>query len=154
MYTKILVPMDGSKIAECVLPTVEWFARVSNVREIVIVRVVEPLHMRADLERHLDPDERRHLEEDGRKLAEAYCEEISSKLKNKKVTITGKILTGKPAEAITEYVAKDKEIDLIIMATHGRSGVGKLIHGSTTDRVIHDAVVPVLLVTPHERKLK
>ena len=45
MYTKILVPMDGSEIAERVLPTVEWFAKVSKVKEIVIVRVVEPLQM-------------------------------------------------------------------------------------------------------------
>jgi len=154
MYTKILVPMDGSEIAERVLPIVEWFARVSNVREIVIVRVVEPLHMRDDLERHIRPDERHLIEEDSQKLAAAYCEEICDKLKNKKVNATGKILTGKPAEAITEYVAKDKEIDLIIMATHGRSEVGKLLRGSTTDRVIHDAVVPVLLVTPHDRKPK
>ena len=154
MYTKILVPMDGSEIAECVLPTVEWFANVSNVKEIVIVRVVEPLHMRDDLERHIHPDERKRIEEDSQKLAKAYCEEISNKVKTKKVTVTGKILMGKPAEAITEYVAKDKEIDLIIMATHGRSEVGKLLHGSTADRVIHDAVVPVLLVTPHDRKPK
>ena len=154
MYTKILVPMDGSEIAECVLPTVEWFTEVSNVKEIVIVRVVEPLHMRDDLERHIRPDERHRIEEDSQKLAETYCQEICNKLKNNKVTITGKILTGKAAEAITEHVAKDKEIDLIIMATHGRSEVGKLLRGSTADLVIHDAVVPVLLVTPHDRKPK
>ena len=152
MYTKILVPMDGSETAERVLPTVEWFIRVSNVKEIVIVRVVEPLHVRDDLERQFDPDERKHIENDTKKLAGAYCDEIVKRLKNKKATITGKILEGKTAKAITEYVDKDKDVNLIIMATHSRSGVGKLLHGSTADEVIHDAVVPVLLVTPHDRK--
>ena len=152
MYTKILVPMDGSKIAECVLPTVEWFAKVSNVKEIVITRVVEPLHVRDELERQFDPDERKHIEKDTQRIAETYCEEIVGKLKLNKAKATVKILTGKPAEAITKHVAKDKAIDLIIMATHGRSEVGKLLHGSTADQVLHDAVVPILLVTPHDRK--
>jgi nucleotide-binding universal stress UspA family protein len=152
MYTKILVPMDGSETSERVLPTVEWFIRVSNVKEIVIVRVVEPLHMRDDLEHQFDPDERKNIEKDSKKMAEAYCAEIVKRLKTKKATITGKVLEGKPAEAITKYVAKDKEVDLIIMATHSRSGVGKLLHGSTADEIIHEAEVPVLLVTPHGRK--
>jgi len=152
MYTKILVPMDGSEIAECVLPILEWFVRVSNVKEIVIIRVVEPMHMRDDIEKHIPPDERKHIEEDSRELAEAYCKKIISRLKNNEVTKTATVLTGKPARAITEYVTKDKEIDLIIMATHGRSGVGRLLHGSTADQIIHDAVVPIMLVTPHDRK--
>lgn len=152
MYTKILVPMDGSEIAECVLPTVEWFARVSNVKEIVITRVVEPLHMRDDLELHVIPEQREQIEKDIKKMAEDYCEEIRSKLKSHKATVTGKVLVGKPAEAITELAAKDKEIDLIIMATHGRSGMGRLFYGSTADRIIHNAVVPILLVTPRGRK--
>lgn len=154
MYTKILVPMDGSEIAECVLPTVVWFAKVSNVREIVILRVVEPLHLRDDLERHFDPDERSHIEQDQINMARSYCEQICEQFKNKEITIKAEILTGKPAETITDYVAKEKEIDLIIMATHGRSGVGRLLHGSTADQVVHDAIVPVLLVTPHDRKPK
>jgi nucleotide-binding universal stress UspA family protein len=152
MYTKILVPMDGSEIAECVLPTVEWFAKVSNVKEIIIVRVVEPLHMRDDLELHFVPEQRETIEKDIKKIAEDYCEEVRSKLKSNKASVTAKVIMGKPAEVITKLVAKDKEIDLIIMATHGRSGVGRLLHGSTADRIIHDAVVPIMLVTPHDRK--
>ena len=152
MYTKILVPMDGSETAERVLPTVEWFIRVSNVKEIVIARVVEPLHVRDNLELQFDPDERKHIENDSKKLAKTYCDEIVKRLKTKKATITAKILEGKPAEAITKYVAEDKEVDLIIMATHSRTGVGKLLRGSTADEVMHDAEVPVLLVTPHDRK--
>lgn len=152
MYTKILVPMDGSEIAECVLPTVEWFAKVSNVKEIVIVRVVEPLHIRDGLEKHFDPEERKHIQSDSKKLAETYCEEVIKNLKTGKATAEWKVLEGKPAEAIIKYVHKDKEVDLIIMATHARSEMGKMLHGSTADEVIHEAVVPVLLVTPHGRK--
>lgn len=152
MYTKILVPMDGSEIAECVLPTVEWFARVSNVKEIVIVRVVEPLRMRDDLELHVIPEQREKIEKDMKKMAEDYCEGIRSKLKSDKATVTAKVLTGKPAEAITGLAARDRVIDLIIMATHGRSGIGRLFYGSTASRIIHSAVVPILLVTPRRRK--
>ncbi len=155
MYTKILVPMDGSEIAECVVPTVEWFAKVSNVKEIVILRVIEPLHLRNNLERHFSLQERRHLEQDELNIAKSYCVEISARLNVKKSTrVKPEALVGKPAETITEYVSIEKEIDLIIMATHGRSGVGRLLHGSTADKVLHDAIVPVLMVTPHDRNPK
>lgn len=148
MYTKILVPMDGSELAECVLPYVRWFAKVSNVKEIVLIRVVEPLHVRDNLERQFDPDERHHIEQDGINMAKSYCEDIRNRLKDCGITIKAEVLTGKPAEAITDYIAKDKETDLIIMATHGHSGVKRWVRGSTADRVLSTSTVPVLFVRP------
>ena len=59
------------------------------------------------------------------------------------------LTTTKPADKIIDYMKNDKELDLVIMATHGRSGMGQLLHGSTADRVVHEATVPVLLVTAH-----
>ena len=72
MYTKILVPLDGSELAECVLPYVRWFAKVSNAKEIVFIRVVEPLHLRDDLENQFDPKERQRIERDCMRIAESY----------------------------------------------------------------------------------
>lgn len=154
MYTKILVPLGGSKLAECVLPTVRWFAKVSHVEEIVILRVVESLHVRDNLERQFSPDERRHLEQDTLKSSKSYVEQIAGQLNDTGIPIKQEIIMGKPSETITKYVKEDKDIDLIIMATHGRSGVGRLIQGSTADHVLHDATVPVLLVTPHARQVE
>lgn len=148
MYTKILVPLDGSKLAECVLPTVQWFAKVSHVQEILFMRVVEPLHVRDNLEKHFGPDERLRLEQDEINSAKTYCDSITVQFKDIGILISSSTPVGKPAETIIDYIKKDKDLDLIIMATHGRSGVGQLLHGSTADRVVHDTTVPVLLVTP------
>ncbi len=148
MYTKILVPLDGSELAECVLPYVEWFAKVSNVREIVFIRIVEPLHVRDNLERQFDPDERHHIEQDGINMARSYCDQVTSQCNLSDITVKSEVLTGKPAEVIADYLAKDKEIDLIIMATHGDSGFRRWVRGSTVDRILSASTVPVLLVRP------
>ena len=150
MYTKILVPLDGSEFAECVLPYVEWFARVSDVNEIVFLRVVEPLHMYGGLESTVLPRERRHLENDSMKLATSYLDKIASRLQGGKFTVRPVIASGKPGDYIPEYVSKS-DVDLIIMATHGYSGIHRWVRGSIADRILHASSAPVFLVTPKDK---
>ena len=64
MYTKILVTLDGSKLAESVIPYVQWFTKVSKVNEIVLLRAVQHLHMAGGLESHVIPEERQNIEQD------------------------------------------------------------------------------------------
>jgi nucleotide-binding universal stress UspA family protein len=150
MYTKILVPLDGSEFAECVLPYVQWFAKVSNVNEIVFLRVVKPLHMYGSLESTVMPKERKRIEYDSEELAREYLDRIVSQFKESGVTVRPLVVSGKPGEYIPEYVVKSN-VDLIIMATHGFSGIHKWVSGSIADRILHASSAPVFLVTPKDR---
>lgn len=150
MYTKILVPLDGSEFAECVLPYVQWFAKVSNVNEIVFLRVVEPLHMYGGLESTVLPRERQHIEHDSVELATSYLDQIAGQFKESGVKVRPVVASGKPGDYIPEYVAKSN-VDLIIMATHGFSGIHRWVRGSIADRILHASSAPVFLVTPRDR---
>jgi nucleotide-binding universal stress UspA family protein len=150
MYTKILVPLDGSETAECVLPYVKWFAGVSNVNEIVFLRIVEPLHISGGLESQVPPEEKEHIQGDAATLARQYLKKVSAQFIDGKIKISTIVLTGKPAKTIAEYVSKS-DVDLIIMATHGFSGVHRWVSGSVADEVLHAALVPVFMVKPEDK---
>ena len=150
MYTKILVLLDGSELAECVLPYVEWFLKVSKVNEVAFLRVVKPFKIPGGIESALPPEERRRIEEDAIVLARDYLDKTISKFKMGKITVKSLVLTGKPAKVIADYVAKC-DVDLIIMATHGFSGIHRWVRGSVADEVLHAATAPVFLVTPKNK---
>ena len=150
MYTKILVPLDGSELAECVFPYVKWFIKVSDVNEIVLLRVVKPFHMAGGLEAQVIPEEKEHIEQDAVKLAAEYLGKLAARFKDKEMKITPVVKLGKPAKIISEYVSKS-DVDLFIIATHGFSGVHRWVRGSVADEILHAALVPVLLVKPQDR---
>lgn len=150
MYTKILVLLDGSEISECVLPYVEWFMKVSKLDEVVFLRVEEPLKMPRGMETAVIPEDRERIEKDANKLAMEYLEGIVGGFKTRKTKVRPMVLRGKPSEVIADYVTRG-HIDLVIMATHGHSGVRKFFIGSTADRVIRTVTAPIFLVTPKDR---
>ena len=147
MNPRILVPLDGSELAECVLPYVNWFNTLSDVKEIAFLRVVEPLHLLGGIESRFSPEEREHIEQDSINLATDYLKELAGQFSQTGVKVTSAVIQGQPAEAINKY-ADDHHFDLIIMATHGHSGVSRWLRGSVADRVLDHARVPVLLVRP------
>ena len=150
MYTKILVPLDGSEMAECVIPYVQWFMKVSQVNEIVLLRVVEPFHIAGGLESSVMPEDRKQIQHDVKGLAGEYLDKIAGQLKEEKVKITPTTIEGKPAKAIADYVSTC-DVDLIIMATHGFSGLHRWVRGSVADEILHAAKVPVFMVKPEDR---
>ncbi len=77
--------------------------------------------------------------------AESYLDKLVSGIDYGKVSVQKEILVGKAAESLAEY-AKKNDIDLIIVATHGRSGVSRWVWGSVADRLLRSAPVPVLMV--------
>lgn len=147
MNPRILVPLDGSELAECVIPYVSWFNTLSDVKEIVFIRVVEPLHLLGGIESRFGPEEREHIEQNGMNLASDYLKQVTSQFKGGGVKINTVVFKGDPAGTISDYVNQNA-IDLIIMATHGHSGVSRWLRGSVADRVLSHARVPVLLVKP------
>jgi nucleotide-binding universal stress UspA family protein len=146
MYKKIMVPVDGSELAECVLPHVQTMAAAKGVQTVVFVRVVEPLSLTPVRgETWLTEEEMKQVDVKSKAVAESYLEKLVSGLDYGKVAIQKEVLVGRAAEQLAEYAGKN-DIDFIIVATHGRSGVSRWVWGSVADRLLRSAHVPVLMV--------
>jgi nucleotide-binding universal stress UspA family protein len=144
MYQKILVPLDGSELAECVLPHVEALAGGCEVKTVVFARVVEPIHPPTG-DWVMEPEQIKKLEGEHKRAAEEYLRKIAAKAAPAGASVETAVLRGAPAESLADYAAKN-QADLIIIATHGRSGVSKWVWGSVADRILRSACVPVLMV--------
>lgn len=144
MYRKILVPLDGSKLAECVLPHVESIARGCGAGSLVFVRVIDT-YMPSAVFARMDESTRKEFEENNKTAAKDYLDEVAGRVKLDRVETQKQLLTGSAAESIAEYATKN-DIDLIAIATHGRSGVSRWAWGSVADRILRSACIPVLMV--------
>jgi nucleotide-binding universal stress UspA family protein len=148
MYENIAVPLDGSKLAECVLPHVEQIAAGCSTLEVTLVSVTERVSSR----RYVEDESQQlggRLAAEGRgrleKQAQRYLSRIAKGLEAKGIKAQTQVLLGDPAEQIA-YYAEHHPCDLIVMASHGRSGPSRWAHGSVADRVVRASCVPVLMV--------
>src|SRR3990170_1672841 len=100
MYNKILVPLDGSKLAECVLPHVEDIAKGCSAEAVVLIRVVETLYMpiTAGEGYSLSTRDLQRIEEEAKTDAARYLNDLIGRLKYGKVSIKTEVIVGKPAE--------------------------------------------------------
>ena len=145
MYQKIMVPLDGSELAECVLPHVEAIARACKVKDVIFVRVVEPLHLHGGVESGFSPEERRRLDEKGMNTARNYLNQVISRGKYNEIGARPEVLLGKVTDTLADYAEKNG-LDLIIIATHGHSGISRWVWGGVADRLLRSACVPILMV--------
>jgi nucleotide-binding universal stress UspA family protein len=150
MENRILVPLDGTKTGEAVLPKLEDLLLRSTPRmdaEVTLLKVITRMnfnmlheHEAAQLPR--SDEEISELTQE----AQAYLEEVAEGLKSKGIKVNTMITTGSAAEAIVK-AAHDIQAHLIAMATHGRSGVVRWAIGSVTDEVIRlEENIPVFAV--------
>ncbi len=142
MYQKILVPLDGSELAECVLPHVEAIAKGCEVKEVIFIRAVEPFLRGAY---SFSEKELKHFELENREFAKEYLNQLMGRIKYDGASIQTVAITGKAVESITDYATRNA-VDLIIIATHGRSGVSRWARGSVADRLLRSSCIPVLMV--------
>jgi len=145
MYKKILVPLDGSELAECVLPHVESIANGCGVQQVVFLRVVERLNRFCDLEGCVTQETMNNIDADNKEAAEKYLSQLIERTRYDGISVKPEAIAGPPGESIADYATKNS-IDLIVIATHGRSGVSRWTWGSVADRVLRSACVPVLMV--------
>ena len=176
MYKKVVVPLDGSKLAETVLPHVEQIAADRPTTKVVLVSVTGrivgqtksaggrasnvpvteeiPAPVIQDLRLPvLDETTTAGVEEPSvsilfgrmQKQAENYLKRISKRMHGKKVNSDFQVLLGNPAEEIINY-ANENEADLIVIASHGRSGISKWTHGSVADKIFRSADIPVFMI--------
>jgi nucleotide-binding universal stress UspA family protein len=139
MYKRILVPLDGSPLAARVLPHVQELAK-SIGAEVVLLRVAF-----AHIFPAADPLE---IQVTAVQEAETYVVEWAKTLQDAGVRAEGKVRYGDPVEEILDHVSWD-HIDLIAMATHGRTGVKRVVLGSVVEHVLRRAPVPMLLLRAH-----
>src|SRR4030042_4500126 len=128
MYTKIMVPVDGSQMAECVLPHVEALAKGSQVKEVVFVRVVEPLRVASSGEFVLSQQEIARFEAEHKDNSERYLKGLVGRVKLEGVKCRWEVITGTVAENLADCAAT-KAIDLIVIATPGRPGASPWVWG-------------------------
>lgn len=140
MYKKILVPLDGSELSEAALPFTEKLAG-SLGSELVLLYVCE------------SSDDKHH------RMGESYLEKMIQILKNgvekhlekpgtQTIHIKSEILFGDPAEQIVDYAVKS-DIDLVVMSTHGQSGIKRWTLGSVSEKVVRVINCPVALIRVH-----
>jgi len=138
MYEKIVVPLDGSKLAEVALPYAEELAAKMGSK-IVLLSVLESAE---DYEFQKTQIYIKKITEATRQRAEKYLE----KSEGKEITVEAATRVGYPAEGVVSYANKGG-FKLIIMATHGRSGIGRWALGSVADKVVRTAArQPLMLI--------
>jgi nucleotide-binding universal stress UspA family protein len=148
MYKKILVPLDGSKLAECVLPYVEELAKGCDTKKVILVSVTERVQGYRAFEDPSQPlGQRLAPEAYGKKekQAQRYLDRIAKAMEAKGIKVDMDVLLGDPAEEIVIY-ATDPGCDIIVMSSHGRSGPSRWAHGSVADKVFRASCVPVLMI--------
>ena len=144
MYEKIMVPLDGSELAECVLSHVEGFIKGCHVSNVVFVRVVEPITAPVG-NVYIGREESRERESTRKSAVKDYLNQIVDRLKHEGTELYSEVLVGRVADSLADYTEKN-DIDLILIATHGRSGVTRWVRGSVADKTLRSSNVPVLMV--------
>ncbi len=145
MFTRILIPLDGSKTAEKVLPYARFLAEALKL-PIELLAVVDIAEMAA----HISAERARHLDtmiEDSARSSEQYLKRVAGMFPGANTKCT--VEKGKAEQAIIETAAVDKGA-LVTMATHGRSGMNRWLLGSVAEKVLRGGTNPLLLVRATE----
>lgn len=146
MFRKVLVPLDGSELAERALECAAQLARELG-SSLVLLRVVNATEFAPAqaLAAWSTADLLSVAAEDERRSAQEYLERVAARVRQAGVDAQCAVRMGDPAGEIVEY-GKANRIDLIVMSTHGRSGLSRWVYGSVADRVLRGGTLPVLLV--------
>ena len=140
MYKRALVPLDGSMIAEAIVPFILEIAGPLDM-EVALLRVVVPPPIVVEGSTHVIAEDTAKMRVD----AEEYLAPIAAALRARGVRVTSHVRFG---EAVGEILAGAREIgaDIIAMTTHGRGGLGRLLFGSIAEAVLRQAEIPVFLM--------
>jgi nucleotide-binding universal stress UspA family protein len=147
MYDEILVPLDGSVLAEAALPHARALSKAFDAR-VTLISVIEPatvisqpgmvgpvLSVSVDAEAEMT-------------ALREYLDKIATNLRTEGIDVRIAVREGDSASEVVDYAAANRE-DIIVMSTHGRSGIRRWVYGSVADKVLRSANVPVLLIRAH-----
>jgi nucleotide-binding universal stress UspA family protein len=146
-FAKILVPLDGSALAEAALGPAATMARLWGA-SLMLVRVVQPVLLVSDPALPLPSSYDEELTEMERVAAHSYLERMAELIRQQGVQASTKTLVGGAIAYDLLDLLQHGHFGLVALATHGRGGIGRLALGSVADKLIRAAEVPVLVVQP------
>lgn len=161
MFKRLLVPLDGSRFGSRALRYATEVAQRFSA-EVILIRVVRPTTPVIAAEAHgvASPAEseiavQAALEADKRKTARAkrYLLDKVRAIRSRHIEASYQVAIGNPAQSIMQF-SKKKNIDLIVMTTHGKSGLKRAVMGSIADVVIRESGKPVLVIRPQTSSKK
>ena len=142
MYSKILVPLDGSKRAEMIRPHARELANRFQAT-VILLKVIEPIHPIVAEETSIGLGE---TAIDAKiKKGESYLEGVASKLRNKGITCKSLVAHGRVVEKIIE-VAQAEDVDLIAMTSHGYGGLTRIFYGRVAAGILNRVDRPLFIV--------
>ena len=141
MYRKILVPLDGSKVAEGVLPHAKSLAYSEGAELILLTVGANPALDYA----FSDPGLAQQAIQEQEDRSSKYIMEIEAQLKSAGFKTSTQMRVGSVADVILG-VAEELQVDVIAMSTHGRTGPARWLLGSIAERVVRNSNIPVLLI--------
>lgn len=136
MYKTILVPLDGSQLAEQALPLAATLARAQDSK-LIITRAVHLVNETASTFRTAQTE--------AMTKAETYLDGIALKLRVEGLTVETSVDYATPVDGILGEIDVS-DVDLVVMTTHGRSGLSRLVYGSVAESVLTYSPVPVIMV--------
>ena len=140
MYKRALIPLDGSMVAESIIPFILEVAGPLDM-EVALLRVLVPVPLMTVEGTQVVIEDAGRLRAD----AEEYLASIAAELRAKGIRVTTAVRRGEPVAEILAG-AREVDADLIAMTTHGRSGLSRLLFGSVAAAVLSHAEVPVFLM--------
>jgi len=148
----MLVPLDGSELAELVIPHVEALTKQLGPKlvDVVLLRVCVPPVVSSDYPPTADLTWEEHQAREMARpttVCEEYLAGVQERLESLGLRARSVVLQGKPADEITEY-CRSNPVNLVVMSTHGRSGISRWAYGSVADRVLAGICSPVFLIRP------
>lgn len=149
MFDKILVCLDGSKLAEQIMPYATEQALRFNSKVVLLQAYSIPSSVAAAgaqaaaVSTDLLQEEAQRLQAE----AQAYLEEVANPLRKKGLEVDCFTSQGIAGEVIIDY-AQNENVNLIALATHGHSGLGRVIFGSVADHMLRESGLPILLIKP------
>ncbi len=152
MLNRILIPLDGSELAEKALDYARHVTAKDGLMSLLSVvdapeypsSVYYPAGLPAfDLNRT-------ELQRDIIPQAEDYLRKVAERLTGQGFRTQIEVLVGEPASTIVEY-AKEHNIDAIVMSTHGRSGFSRWLFGSVANKVLSGACIPVFIIPANKK---
>ena len=145
-FEKILFPVDLSRVSQSIVPCVTMMAEAfkAELHLLFVARLfkyydniyVPPVSI-TEFEKEITTGGKRRLDEFVKEHLKDCC------------IFVAKVVPGDPGEQILHYI-KSEEIDLVIMGTHGRKGLDKIIMGSVAERIVRSSPVPVMVVNPYK----
>lgn len=149
---RVLVPVDFSRDSLAALDYAVEFTKPLEA-EIVLLHVIEPVYYATPADLYATSPNLALLLEEQRRAAQTQLQKLVQKIASASRKARALLKSGPPAQVIAETAQKPKA-DLIIMATHGRTGLAHVLLGSVTERVLRIAPCPVLVVRKLRRQRK